>query len=95
MTDEQLQSLFAGMERHIDRRADAIEHRVAVIEQRLDALELKVEKVETTLLSEFHKWASPAEARSRTISAALRAIDLEMEALSDRVSKLEGGQKAQ
>jgi hypothetical protein len=49
------------------------------------------EQVETKLLTEFHKWASPAEARSRTISAALRAIDLEMESLSDRVRKLEGG----
>lgn len=48
------------------------------------------EQVETKLLTEFHKWASPAEARNRTISAALRAIDLEMEALDDRLKKLEG-----
>ncbi len=46
--------------------------------------------VETSLLTEFHKWASPSEARQRTHTAALRAIDLEMEALSERVSKLEG-----
>jgi hypothetical protein len=38
--------------------------------------------VETSLLTEFHKWASPSEARQRTHAAALRAIDLEMEALS-------------
>jgi ABC-type Mn2+/Zn2+ transport system ATPase subunit len=50
------------------------------------------EIVETRLLTEFHKWASPAEARNRTISAALRAIDMEMEFISDRVSKLEGKQ---
>jgi hypothetical protein len=53
------------------------------------------EQVETMLLTEFHKWASPAEARSRTISAALRAIDLEMEAIDDRVKKLEGRQPQQ
>ena len=52
----------------------------------------RCEMVETKLLTEFHKWASPAEARSRTISAALRAIDLEMESLTDRVGKLEGNQ---
>jgi hypothetical protein len=46
--------------------------------------------VETSLLTEFHKWASPSEARQRTHTAALRAIDLEMEALSERVAKLEG-----
>ena len=49
-------------------------------------------QVETKLLTEFHKWASPAEARTRTISAALRAIDVEMEAIDDRVKKLEGRQ---
>ena len=50
------------------------------------------EQVETKVLTEFHKWASPGEARSRTISAALRAIDLEMESIDDRVKKLEGRQ---
>ena len=52
----------------------------------------RCENVETKLLTEFHKYASPAEARNRTISAALRAIDLEMEAIDDRVKKLEGRQ---
>jgi hypothetical protein len=46
--------------------------------------------VETSLLTEFHKWASPFEARQRTHTATLRAIDLEMESLSERVAKLEG-----
>jgi len=45
--------------------------------------------VETSLRTEFHKWASPSEARQRTHAAALRAIDLGMEALSEKVSKLE------
>jgi hypothetical protein len=39
--------------------------------------------VETSLLTEFHKWASPFEARQRTHTATLRAIDLEMESLSE------------
>ena len=45
--------------------------------------------VETSLLTEFHKWAAPSDARSRSHAAALRAIDLEVEVLSDRVKKLE------
>jgi succinylglutamate desuccinylase len=45
--------------------------------------------VETSLLTEFHKWPSPAEARTRSHTAAIRAIDLEAEVLSDRVKKLE------
>jgi hypothetical protein len=48
-----------------------------------------LERVETTLLTEFHKWASPADARMKTHTAAIRAIDLEMEALTERVQKLE------
>ena len=49
----------------------------------------QLERVETKLLTAFHKWASPLEMRQRTHSAALRAIDVEMEALDDRVKKLE------
>lgn len=55
----------------------------------LEHIEARIEKTETTLLTEFHKWASPVEMRQRTRAAALRAVDAEMEALSDRVKKLE------
>ncbi|MGO9246631.1 MAG: hypothetical protein ACLQDC_17890 [Verrucomicrobiia bacterium] len=47
-------------------------------------------KVETTLLTEFHKWASPVELRQRSHAAALRALDAEVESLSDRLKNLEG-----
>lgn len=50
----------------------------------------QLERVETTLLTEFHKWASPLEARLRTHSATLRALDIEMEQVDERVKKLEG-----
>ena len=56
---------------------------------RLERLDVKIERVETALLTEFQKWASPNEARVRTHTAALRAIDPELEAVSDRVTKLE------
>jgi len=49
----------------------------------------ELERVETSLLTEFHKWASPVEARQRSHAAAVRALDAEMEALSDRVRNLE------
>ncbi len=50
----------------------------------------QLERVETALLTEFHKWASPIEMRVRSHSAALRAIDIELESITDRVKKLEG-----
>jgi hypothetical protein len=49
----------------------------------------QLERVETALLTEFHKWASPIDARQRSHSAALRALDVEMEAINDRLRKIE------
>jgi hypothetical protein len=40
-----------------------------------------LERVETALLTEFHKWASPVDTRQRSHSAMLRAIDQDLEAL--------------
>ncbi len=50
----------------------------------------QLEKVETTLLTEFHEWASPVELRQKSHAAALRALDVEVESLSDRPKNLEG-----
>ena len=47
----------------------------------------QLERVETKLLTEFHKWASPVEMRVRSHSAGLRAIDIEVEAVSDRITE--------
>jgi hypothetical protein len=38
----------------------------------------QLKKVETTLLTEFHKWASPVEMRQRSHAAAIRALDAEV-----------------
>lgn len=48
-----------------------------------------LERVETSLLTAFHKWASPVEQRMRTYREAIRALDLEMVEISDRVTKPE------
>ena len=61
--------------------------RLEKLEKRFDE---RLEKVETTLLTEFHKWASPLEMRQRTHTAAIRALDEEVEFISDRLKKLEG-----
>lgn len=53
-------------------------------------IQQQLEKVETTLLTEFHKWASPVEMRQRSHAAAIRALDAEVESLSDRLKNLEG-----
>jgi tetrahydromethanopterin S-methyltransferase subunit B len=82
----------------MDTRLDAMDHKLDAMDHKLDAMEIRlrtyvderIEVTETRLLTAFHNWASPSEARQRTHAAALRAIDLEMEPLSERVTKLEG-----
>ncbi len=79
--------LAESVTREIGELSDSMTREIGEVKTYVDE---RCEKVETNLLTEFHKWASPAEARNRTISAALRAIDLEMEALDDRLKKIEG-----
>lgn len=76
-----LDTKFADMDARFDVKFAALDGKFAT--------KADLERVETALLTEFHKWASPAEARARTHAAALRAIDLEMESLTERVSELE------
>jgi hypothetical protein len=55
--------------RWIRGELDKVEER---LEQRIAE---RVEKVETTLLTEFHKWASPLEMRQKRHAAAIRPLD--------------------
>jgi uncharacterized protein involved in exopolysaccharide biosynthesis len=52
-------------------------------------LRAEIERVETSLLTEFHKWASPVELRIKSHATAMRALDLELEDVKERLSKLE------
>jgi hypothetical protein len=61
----------------------------AWVSSQLKILDAKIEHVETSLLTEFHKWASPLEMRLHSHTATLRAVDLEQEAIAERVTKLE------
>lgn len=48
-----------------------------------------LERVETKLLTEFHKWASPTEMRLRSNSLVMQAFDPELSNLKDRLNKLD------
>jgi len=91
--EHQRVALLEQMEHQRTALLEQMEHqRTALLEQmeqqRIGILE-RVERAETTLLAEFHKWASPFELRVHSHSAVLRALDAEMEALRERVKKLE------
>jgi hypothetical protein len=50
----------------------------------------QLERVETTLLTEFHKWAGPnRNAPEKPYGRAARALDVELEAVSERVTRLQ------
>jgi hypothetical protein len=90
MTDEQLQSLFAGIERHLDKRIDTLEQRIdarfTAFGQEVDA---KLEAQETRILGEFWKWARGMEARMR-MHDAINAATLErLAGIEERVLNLE------
>jgi hypothetical protein len=78
----------------IAERMDAQEQRVA---GRMDALEQRmkehtaaqIEATETKLLTAFHNWGSPVGQKLRSHREAIRAVDLEIEAIGNRVAKLE------
>ena len=60
------------------------------IERSEERLAARIEHVETALLTEFHKWASPMEMRVKSPSTVLRALDMEIDSINERVTKLEG-----
>jgi len=76
------------LKQYLDGKFTDVAKKFAEIEAKFATKE-DIERVETALLTEFHKWASPSEARAKTHTATLRAIDLEMELLTDRIQKLE------
>jgi len=51
----------------------------------------QLEKVETKLLTAFHEWSQPASIRMRSHAADIRALQVDLETLQDRVTKLEQG----
>jgi hypothetical protein len=84
--DNELKQYLDGMEARIGTK---LEQSFADIQARFATKE-DLERVETALLTEFHKWASPAEMRAKSHAHAIRLMDTEMESLAERVDKLEG-----
>jgi len=94
LTDEDKKWLAGELSRQSaaseERLAKLIDARIAASEDRMtERMIERIEKVETALLTEFHKWASPVVTRLRSQTEALRTLDLELEALQARVEKLE------
>ena len=50
----------------------------------------RLQELEVKLKNESQKWTTPFDARQRSHTASLHACEAEIEALSDRLKKLEG-----
>jgi hypothetical protein len=85
-TDALVAALGVHLETSLRAHSEAVEERIDSLTAHASK---ECEKAGTRLLTEFQKWASPAEARAKSHAAALRAMDLKLEALSERVTKLE------
>jgi hypothetical protein len=85
----QLVTAGAGLELRVGARLEQIEQRIGRLEQVERRFDAKLEHLETKRRTEFREGPSPADLRKRTHTLVLRALDLEMEALSDRLNKLE------
>ena len=69
--------------------SDHIEQVEQKLSERIDQVDVKVERVETALLTEFHKWASPTASRINSHTSLLRTLDMAHELPAERVTKLE------
>jgi hypothetical protein len=87
LTDDDKQWLLTQIERNNEEVLATV---FARLDRDKESMLARLERLETRLLTEFHKWASPLEMRKRSHAVVLRALDLEIEAASDRVMKLEG-----
>jgi hypothetical protein len=54
-----------------------------------DLLDTRLEAVETKLLTAFHGWASPVEARQRRHRDSIHDLEVDLDALTARVKALE------
>jgi hypothetical protein len=86
LSDDDKKWFEAVIEANLGRLRAASE---AYIDARLQEQRVALEAVETRLLTEFPKWASPTELRIQSHAQAIRAIDMELENVKERVSKLE------
>jgi hypothetical protein len=89
LMDNDLKQYLEGMEGRINAKFTRLDGELADMRATFATKE-DLERVETALLTEFHKWASPADMRAKSHAQAIRLMDTELESLGERVDKLEG-----
>ena len=98
-----LTALVMGLPTQIEGPIQSIDAQIQGIETQIHSIETRllerIELTETRLLTAFHQFAAPMEARVKSHSSLLRALDLELEsnldAIKARLDQLEGGRRNQ
>jgi prefoldin subunit 5 len=85
-----LDAKIFALEAKFDAKFEVLDTKIAALDTKIETVNARIEKVETTLLTEFHKWASPVVSRIRANAENLRALELDLQLISDKVKKLEG-----
>jgi hypothetical protein len=90
--DPELRQYLVEMEARLSSslKTDVIGAEGRIVSSLKSYVNRRSEEVETKLLTEFHKWASPSEKRQRGHAAILSALEEDIAALKERVRKLEG-----
>ncbi len=68
---DRVDSSLTAMLRSVDRRFDAVDQRFDAMALEIAGQKVETERIETSLLTEFHKWARTHEVRTRGVSAAV------------------------
>lgn len=70
----------SDLKEYLDANFARIDERFVELEERFNkGLDDRIERAETALLTEFHKWASAADMRAKSHALAIRAMDLELD----------------
>jgi len=85
--DNELKQYLEAMEQRLMKGTE--ERITAAVTASEERLIERIRDTETTLLTEFHKWASPIDTRVRGLSSMLRAVDADLEYFQERLKKLE------
>ena len=84
LSDDDKKWIAAQISAQIALSEDGMGARIVAYESRFAA---RLEKFKATLIAEFHKWALSPSSDLRIDAAAMRTMDLELEALQGRVDK--------
>jgi len=79
----------AELEAVLTTFAEQITGHINSLDTKIEAVDATIERVETNLLTAFHRWARPTEIKFRASNAKVDAYGVQVTGFDERVSLLE------